>query len=160
MPDNDNLGKRAEDKLRDWLDRPSDGYCFDRIPDQMTGWYGSKNICDFLLYKFPNMYYIESKATWSERFDLDRLTDHQRSGLLRKSEIDHVYGLVVVLFASHRRAFVFNVQDIDKQLQTGPKSLNIDKINKWTIPYKEIRTVYSGRKQLLDYTGEIEEVIP
>ena len=38
------------------------------------------------------------------------------------------------------------------------KSININKIDKWTIPYKELKTVPS-RKKLLDYTGEIEEYI-
>ena len=41
---NDGLGKQAEQKIREWLDRPEDGYCFDRIPDQMNGFYGSKNV--------------------------------------------------------------------------------------------------------------------
>ena len=32
----DGLGKKAEQKIKEWLDRPEDGYSFDRIPDQMT----------------------------------------------------------------------------------------------------------------------------
>lgn len=32
----DGLGKKAEAKIKQWLDRPSSGYSFDRIPDQMT----------------------------------------------------------------------------------------------------------------------------
>lgn len=30
------LGKQAEGKIRQWLNRPECGYSFDRIPDQMT----------------------------------------------------------------------------------------------------------------------------
>ena len=55
-----NLGKKAETKIREWLDKQDQGYCFERIPDQLTGFYGSRNICDFYLYVWPNMYYIES----------------------------------------------------------------------------------------------------
>ena len=69
----DGLGKKAEEKIEEWLDRPQEGYCFDRIPDQMTGLYGSKNICDFTLFKSPYMYYIESKATWNDRFDFSMI---------------------------------------------------------------------------------------
>lgn len=36
MSDSEKLGKDAEGKVREWLDRPEEGYCFDRIPDQMT----------------------------------------------------------------------------------------------------------------------------
>lgn len=32
----DGLGKKAEGKIQEWLDQPDRGYCFDRIPDQMT----------------------------------------------------------------------------------------------------------------------------
>lgn len=30
------IGKAAELKIKQWLDRPEIGYSFDRIPDQMT----------------------------------------------------------------------------------------------------------------------------
>ena len=30
---NDNVGKQAEQKIREWLDKPEDGYSFDRVPD-------------------------------------------------------------------------------------------------------------------------------
>ena len=63
---NDTLGKEAEGKIKIWLDKPEQGYCFDRIPDQMTGFFGSKNICDFTCFKSPYFFYIESKATWED----------------------------------------------------------------------------------------------
>lgn len=148
------LGKKAEAKIREWLDRPEEGYCFDRIPDQMTGFYGSKNICDFALFKSPNMYYIESKATWEDRFDFNMLTQTQHDGLLAKSNISNVFGIVIVLFASYKRAFIFDIRHIAKLESEGIKSLNIKKIDKWVIPYQEIQTVPS-RKQLLDYTGDL-----
>lgn len=152
----DNLGKLAEKQIAKWLHRPSDGYCFERIPDQLSGFYGSKNICDFFLYKSPNMYFIESKATHKDRFDFTMITEYQWTNLLSRSKIDGVYGLVIVLFATPQRAFILDIQDLDAAKQAGIKSLNITKIAKWKVPYKEIQTVPS-RKQLLDYTGDIED---
>lgn len=152
----DNLGKLAEKQIAKWLHRPSDGYCFERIPDQLSGFYGSKNICDFFLYKSPNMYFIESKATHKDRFDFTMVTEYQWTNLLSRSKIDGVYGLVIVLFATHQRAFILDIQDLEAAKQAGIKSLNITKITKWKVPYKEIQTVPS-RKQLLDYTGDIED---
>lgn len=155
----DRLGKKAEQKIKEWLDKPEDGYSFDRIPDQMTGFYGSSNICDFTLYKYPNIYYIESKATWGERFDFKMLTDTQRKGLLEKSKLFGCYGIVIFLFATDKRAFVFHIEDIQTVIDSGHMSLNITKIDKWTVPYKEIRTTPNKRKQLLDYEGRIEEYV-
>lgn len=151
----DDLGKKAEQKLRKWLDRPQDGYCFDRLPDQMTGFYGSKNICDFILFKSPNMYYIESKATWADRFDFSMITDYQYENLLKKSMIANVYGVIVVLFAAEQRAFIIDIREIDKVKASGKKSLNIKKISNWNIQYQEIQTIPS-RKALLDYKGDFE----
>ena len=154
---NDNLGKRAELKIKDWLNRPESGYSFDRIPDQMHGFSGSRNICDFTLFKSPYMYYIESKSTWAERFDWNMITEHQRKNLLKKSKIDNVFGVVIVLFATQRRAFVFQIEDIQKEMDEKRMSVNIDRIKNWKIPYVEIRTEPNPRKELPDYVGEIEE---
>lgn len=157
---NDGLGKEAEKKIQEWLDRPADGYSFDRLFDQMTGFYGSKNICDFTCYRYPYYYYIESKATWADRFDFSMISENQHSKMLEKSKIKGVFCLVIVLFASHKRAFVFRIEDINKLEQQGVKSLNIKKIAKWPIRYKEITTIPNSRKKHLDYEGELEDYIP
>lgn len=158
---NDNLGKEAEHKIKEWLDRPENGYSFDRLFDQMNGYYGSKNICDFTCYRSPNFYYIESKATWADRFDFSMISDNQHDKLLEKSKIKGVYAIVIVLFASYKRAFVFHIEDIDMLMQNGIKSLNIKKIDKWPeyFKYNEIQTIPNNRKKHLDYTGEIEEYV-
>lgn len=154
----DDLGKKAEKKIKEWLDKPDKGYDFNRIPDQLTGQFGSKNICDFDLYVYPYRYYIESKATYHDRFDFSMITDYQYESLMKKSKINGCHGLIIVLFATYQRAFILKIQDIDKLINEGKKSLNITKIDKWTIPYREIETIPS-RKQLLDYTGNIESYI-
>lgn len=147
------LGKKAESKIKEWLNHPEEGFCFDRLPDQMNGFYGSQNICDFMLFRRPNFYYIESKATEADRFDFSMISDYQRDHMLEKSTIEGVYSYVIVLFASYQRAFILNIQDIVDLIHLGTKSLNIKKIEKWTIPFREIKTV-SSRKQLLDYNFE------
>lgn len=151
---NDGLGKKAENKIKEWLDRPEEGYCFDRLPDQMTGFYGSSNICDFTLFKYPNYYYIESKATWEDRFDFSMISDYQYTHMLEKSKIDGVTCYVVVLYASHQKAFLLDIKDIAQAKLEGTKSLNINKIDKWSIPYLEIKTIPNSRKELLDYAKE------
>ena len=175
------FGKTAEQRIKTWLDRPEDGYSMDRDYDQMTGFYMvSRNICDFHCYKYPYQYYIESKATYEDRFAFSQLRDMQRDGLRLKSEINGCYGLVIVLFAKYKRAFIFNIKDIAEFINpeltlnelnyrlftTGKdhevisrlkiKSLNINKIDKWPIPYWEIQTIPS-RKEILEYTGELPD---
>lgn len=152
------IGKKAEARIKEWLDKPDIGYSFDRIPDQMTGWFGSKNICDFTLFTSPYMFYIESKATYHDRFDFSMLTPTQYEGLLNKSKIKNVFGIVIVLFASYKRAFILDIQEIEKLKASGKQSLNITKIDKWCCRYSEISTIPS-RKSLLEYEGYIEDHI-
>lgn len=154
MPDLTNLGKKAEGKIKEWLNRPEEGFCFMRLNDQMTGFYGSSNICDFILFKTPKFYFIESKATYEDAFPFSMISPYQHDHMIEMSKITDVKSIVIVLFASYHRAFIFDINDIEKQVQSGgPKSLNIKKIEKWSIPYTEIPTVDS-RKELLDYNGE------
>ena len=153
-------GKIAEQRIRTWLDRPDQGYSFDRIPDQMSGYFMvSRNICDFICYRYPYMFYIESKATTHDRFEFSQLSDVQRMGLRAKSKIKGCFGLVIVLFVEYKRAFIFNIADLTDDTTEANlivKSLNIKKIDKWNIPYWEIETIPS-RKQILEYTGELPD---
>lgn len=157
---NDGLGKKAEKKIKEWLDKPEKGYAFERIPDQLSGFYGSKNICDFYLYVKPSLYYIESKATWGDSFAYESLTENQRSRMIEKSKVDGVFSIVIVLFATYQRAFIFDVNAIQQELdkENVKKSINIKKINKWPLPYIEIPTI-SSRKELLDYDGDIVNLV-
>ena len=153
------IHKKAEEKIKEWLDHPELGYSIDRIPDQMNGLYGSKNICDFMCFHTPNLYYIESKSTYEDRFDFSLISDYQYENLLKKSKIQNVWGLIIILYISHKRAFILDIRDIDKLSQSGKKSLNIQKLNKWDIPYAEIPTVPNNRKNLLDYEGDLVKLV-
>lgn len=154
-------GKKAEKKVKEWLDRPEDGYCLDRVDDQLSGLSGSRNICDFTLFKSPEFYYIESKETEHDRFDFVNITGfklpedktYQYGGMLAKSKIPHVHGVIILLFTAYKRAFIIDINEIRKMDLAGQKSLNINKIDSWGIHYREIETIPS-RKMMLDYKGE------
>ena len=156
----DGLGKKAEERIKAWLDHPESGYSFDRFYDQMTGFYlTSRNICDFVCYKYPNQYFIESKATWKDRFDFSMISETQFEGLMNKSQIYGCFGLIIILFASYKRAFILDIKEIKYLIvNKNQKSLNIKKINSWGIHYIEIPTI-SSRKMLLDYSGDLQDLV-
>lgn len=66
----------------------------DRLPDQQSGYIGSKNICDFVIYKYPYQYYIECKTTHGNTFPLSRLT--QANDLFYKHQIQGVEAGVII----------------------------------------------------------------
>lgn len=150
MSDIASAGKKAETKIKEWLNRPKEGFFFYRLPDQLSGFYGSTNPCDFYLYKSPNFYLIESKSTWNDRFEFNAITDNQRKCMIEASKVNGVTSYVAVLFVTSQRMFLLDINDIVALEEAGKKSINIEKIDKWIIPYIEVRTVPS-RKVLLDY---------
>lgn len=154
------LGKRAEGKVREWLDLPESGHDFNRIPDQLSGFYGSKNICDFYMYKYPYMYYIESKASYNDNIPFSMITEYQRTEMFKRSKIFGVRSIVVFLYATYKRAFILDIRDIQHQLDDpkGAKSLNVKKESSWSVPHVELRTIPS-RKELLDYTGDLDQYV-
>lgn len=105
------------------------------------------------------MWYIESKATWEDRFDFVNITDTQRKGLLDKSKIKYVHGVIILLFATYQKAFILDINQIQKLIDDGIKSLNIKKIDKWNIPYAKIETVENNRATYPTYLGDLEDYI-
>ena len=45
MGDDTNLGKKGETKLKEWLTHPEEGFFCYRLKDQLSGFYGSANMC-------------------------------------------------------------------------------------------------------------------
>ena len=63
-----------------------------------------------------------------------------------------------MLFATDKRAFILDIRDIAKLKSMDIKSININKIDSWSISYIEIPSA-SSRKTLLDYTGDLVELV-
>ena len=57
----ENRGKQFENVIKTAFEKV-DGVSIDRLHDQTTGFKGSSNICDFIVYKEPYEYYIECKS--------------------------------------------------------------------------------------------------
>lgn len=153
MADFTNVGKKAEAKIKEWLNMPEEGFFFYRLPDQLNGFYGSTNPCDFIMFKKPYFYMIESKATYEDRFDFSMISENQHKDMIEASKVDGVKSIIIVLFASYQRAFILDINDIVASEAAGKKSINIKKESKWDIPHVEITTVPS-RKSMLDYSKD------
>ena len=79
-----NRGKSFENEIRKQLKMVS-GVSVDRIHDQTTGFYGSKNICDIIAYRYPNEFYFECKTVHGNVLPFKNISDKQWEGLVEKS---------------------------------------------------------------------------
>lgn len=89
-----NRGKKFESVIRSSFEKVSN-VSVDRLHDQTTGYKGSQNICDFIIYKKPYEYYIECKSVRGNLLPFDNITDTQWAGLLEKSKIRGVFAGII-----------------------------------------------------------------
>ena len=89
-----NYGKRFEIRFKeDWEKSFPDGV-IERLPDQMTMYKGSENICDFICYDYPNQFYLECKTHAGASIPFEAIPQYER--MLKKE-------LLQVLFYSYMR---------------------------------------------------------
>ena len=89
-----NRGKQFEQVIKEAFEKVS-RVSVDRLHDQTTGYKGSSNICDFIVYKYPYQFYIECKTVHGNTLPFSNITNTQWNGLLEKSKINGVMAGVI-----------------------------------------------------------------
>ena len=105
-----NRGKTFEDVIKDAFERVPDTSVV-RLHDQTTGYLGSSNHCDFIVYRKPYEYHIECKSVHGNTLSIHsipkpdkhgvlhgfygNITDTQWNGLVEKSKIEGVVAGVI-----------------------------------------------------------------
>ena len=122
-----NRGKQFEDVIKTaFLKVPN--ISIDRLHDQMSGLKGSKNICDFIVYKEPYEYYIECKSVHGNTFPFSNITDNQLSGLLKKSDIEGVVAGLIIWFIDKDVTLFVPIQYISWLKLCSYKSIRYDHV--------------------------------
>ena len=131
-----NRGKMFEEDIREALLRvPCTSV--DRMYDQMSGFKGSSNICDFIAYHYPNMYYFECKSCYGNTLSIHSndpkrkygdISNAQWEGLLMKSKYPGVIAGYFVWFIDHDMTIFIHAEDMKALKDTGAKSLNYNKL--------------------------------
>lgn len=105
----------------------------DRLPDPMAGYAGVRNICDYIVYKYPNQYYIECKSCYGNTMSIHtnnpknkygNITNNQWEGLLEKSKIPGVRAGILVWFIDHDETYWIDIRLLQKHRDAGNKSIS------------------------------------
>lgn len=138
-----NRGKAFEDVVRRDFSLVDD-CSIDRIHDQTNGFAGSSNICDFMVYKYPNLMYLECKSCYGNTFNLHNLTHNQFIGLKSKLRIPGVVSGVMIWFIDHDVTTFYSIDYIDKLMNEGKKSIRFDDIeNGYVVPGTKKRIFFN-----------------
>lgn len=123
----ENYGKKFEEQFkRDWS-KIKDSVII-RFPDQQSGYYGSTNPCDFLIFKYPNVYLIECKSVKGNTFPFSNFPQYDK---LKSFNVKGLYAGVVIWFRDHDTILYCPISTFNLYKELGKKSINIK-------DYKEI----------------------
>lgn len=122
-----NKGKAWEAKFRTDFMKSFPNGSIDRLYDPVGGYYGINNICDFIAYDFPQIYYLELKSHKGNTFPFTCLP--QYSKLTTKVGIKGVRAGVVLWFIDHDQVIYAPISTITKMKNDGKKSINVKELD-------------------------------
>lgn len=162
-----NKGKQFEQKIREAFER-CENVSIDRIPDQMTKYEGSSsNICDFVVYKYPFLLYLECKSVKGNTLSIHsvpkegkdgklhgfygNIRDNQWEGLQKKSKIDGVIAGVVCWWIDHDVTLFLPIDFLRDLYDADVKSIRYDVDYDPSVPIIEIK----GKKKRVYFDYEM-----
>ena len=119
-----NRGKDFEQVFREQM--VATGFDVNRVADNTAGYMGGRNICDFITYLYPNIYYLEMKTTKGNTLPFSNITDNQFTGLLEKEGVNGAGAGVVVWFVEKDKTFFVSADCYYQLKLLGAKSLHIN----------------------------------
>lgn len=154
-----NRGKQFENIVREAFEKVPH-VSIDRLHDQTTGFRGSQNICDFIVYREPYEYYFECKSVHGVSLPFSNITETQWSGLLEKSKIEGVFAGIICWWVDKDITRFIPIQVLQMLKNDGKKSLNcywdscVDVYNiRYSIP--EIK----GKKKRVFFDYDMEKFL-
>ena len=147
-----NSGKIFEEDFR--LSCDHDKLVWDRFYDTQGGFSGVATICDFIVYRRPNIFYFELKSYDRSSIPIQAVRPAQLKGLLRKDQYDGVFAGVICEYRLVSRTVCVPIQAVEDRRLGERKTLSLD----WALRYgievaatkKITRSQYKIRKLLDD----------
>ena len=123
-----NRGKQFEEKFKqDFSSIPDSSV--DRLYDVTTGYKNIKQVCDFIAYMYPNIYYIECKSHKGASLPMINIT--QYDNIVKKVGKKGVRSGVVLWLYEKDKVFYIPTRTITQLKQDGEKSVGLRHIGKY-----------------------------
>lgn len=145
-----NLGKAFEQKFKENFLQTVPNSTIDRLYDPTNGYKSISNICDFIAYSFPNIFYIECKSHKGNTFPFDKLTQYDK--LTSKIGIHGVRAGVVLWMLEKDIVVYIPIASIVKMKRDKCKSFNVKMLTDSTYNIKVIPSIKKRRFMDSDYS--------
>ena len=122
----ENRGKQFETIIKKSFESVSNTAVI-RLHDQTSGFKGSTNLCDFIVYRYPRLYLIECKSIHGNTFPLANITDNQWR-MAEFEELNGVYAGIICWFVDKDVTGFFPIHQLKELKESGRKSVRYDEI--------------------------------
>lgn len=140
-----NLGKRFEQIIGKAFEAyPSTSV--DRIPDQTMRYKGRKNVSDFIVYRCPDLYYVECKTVHGNTLPFANIT--QFDALMEKTKIYGVQAGVLCWWVDKDVTRWLPIERLAICRAEGAKSIRFDD------PLNDSKII-TGRKKKVFFTYDL-----
>jgi penicillin-binding protein-related factor A (putative recombinase) len=147
-----NYGKKFEQAFKESSKGLKD-IIVERIPDQVSMKRNSKNVCDFLCYKHPNIFYIELKSTKGKTFPLSRISQHQWEQMMLRQKVNGVKCGILLNFRpldTLEECWYVSLSELNEVIMEGKKSVKLDEV-------KQIGIELKGTLKKVNYHYDMED---
>lgn len=148
-----NRGKQFEDKLREQFEKLPNTLCL-RLYDVTMGYKQINNPCDFIIYQYPNILYLECKAIHGNCLNFkSHIKESQWGGLITIAgkNIEGVHAGIICWFVDRDETRYIPIQDLQEMQNNGYKSYNIKKDKQGYIVW--------GKKKRVFFEYDLQELL-
>lgn len=126
-----NYGKEFETKLKQDFIKTIPNSTIDRIYDSVSGLYGVSNICDFIGFCKPLIFYIECKTHAGASIPLCNITQYDK--LKNKVDIPGVRAGVILWLYEKDVVMYIPIKTITQLKNEGQKSVGIRHLDNYNV---------------------------
>ena len=120
-----NRGKQFEDIIQKAMEEVKDTVVV-RLHDQTTGFAGSKNPCDYVVFHSPLFYAIECKSVHGNTLPFSNITDYQWQSLLEMSNNSNVVAGILCWWVDKDVTRFIPIHLLEDKKKCGFKSIRYD----------------------------------
>ena len=126
---------------------------YNRLKDPIGGQAGVANICDYIAYLQPYIYYLELKSRQGNTLNFKEITRTQWDGLMKKASIDGTVPGVLVNFSDHDEAYFVHIAQLQYLRDVNnKKSLHINDA-------REFGVKLPGRKKVTRFAYYVKDFL-
>ena len=154
-----NVGKKFEADIKASIPQNILFYRFKDSPASFNNFnsggnirFTASNVCDCLLFKSPNLYFLELKTTKGKTYSLNDSAYKQLERFKKLGEFENAVKAFIINFRELEKTYLITTADLESFLQkTGKKSIKLEEC-------AEIGILINQRKLRTNYRYEIENI--